>query len=1142
MLHLLIGRSGSGKSYRLREIARQYIQNNRDVLVIIPEQFSFETGLYFLDENKALQNNIKILSFSRMTEYVFALKGGFHKDFLDEGTSKILMSMAIEQCSDRLTLYERQVKNKNFVNIMLDTVNEYKSNRITPKALLSLKTVVENPTLKQKLEETSLLMETYDTLVGENYINNQDILSYVAEKITEHQIFKDYAVFLDEFTGFTGQQYHLLKAIMSQTQDIYMTLNAESRDGKINEESIRFKITVDTYHKMRALAKQCFHDINEMYQPFTENRRTPHYDMKMLEKNIYAFPLKVCKQKVENVHLYSAVNIYEECEYVATQIKKLTLQENYRYKDIAVVCRDETLYRGILDLTFDKFGIAYFMDNPQNINAKPLVNFIRHAFDSVNGNYPTESILRMLKTGITKYDYEDIALAENYIFVWSPKWTQPFTQNINGLDGGEMTPEETESLQKTETLRQEVLSYLQEFKENTKLNNGLVLSQQVALLMERFGVKEKTEQKIQMLSAKDHLELVDEYTRVWNFVTEIISKMAEVLQHTMLTGKRYHELFTLAVNTRQIANQPLSIDSVTVGTAGRTRLGMPKVVFLIGAVQGVFPAVPTSGGIFTDNERQLLLNLGLPMNSTLADLSAEEQYNAYSSVAGASEKLYISYYTNTPDGSGTLPSTIVTQTERILPLIVTEHQNDIYSLKEEYLWSKAQTFEHTVANLKTHSPDVRAMEQYFLKDEHYASLLQGIQSYTKKEEQKINSDTAKALYSKNLHLSASKVEDFYRCGYLYFCKNGLKLKERRKAKIDSRQYGTLIHYVMEKFLKHENIEDIIQHTENYDIPEIIKEIIESFVRAEYENGKIPDNKTDYMLRRALNSCVILARRMIEELKVSLFRPVDFELSIGISPKEEDKFHLHNQIDEYRIKTEDGTASVVGFVDRVDLFRNAEDGKTYIKIVDYKTGNKELRRCDMEMGLSLQMFIYLSAIIRNGKKLYGNNIEPAGVSYLPAKEISSVTQGYGNTKETQNAVNEARNRHFRANGLFLRNLDVVMAMEETGEGKFIPVKFGINKRSKKQEIAFSSYSEPYLIDGDKNSGTFRLIFDLVDDKIRQMSHMLLNGYINSVPTGKKNEICELPCRYCPYKNSCRFEEGMPVNIIPSSKAKGGEENE
>lgn len=101
-----------------------------------------------------------------------------------------------------------------------------------------------------------------------------------------------------------------------------------------------------------------------------------------------------------------------------------------------------------------------------------------------------------------------------------------------------------------------------------------------------------------------------------------------------------------------------------MGTAGRARLNSPKVTFIIGAVQGVFPSVPSSGGVFTDNERKLLLNKGLPMSCDLSELSAQEQYSAYAALASPSEKLYVSYYTNTINGGGALPSTIVTQIQK----------------------------------------------------------------------------------------------------------------------------------------------------------------------------------------------------------------------------------------------------------------------------------------------------------------------------------------------------------------------------------------------------------------------------------------------------------------------------------------------
>ena len=1146
MFTLLLGRSGSGKSTYLRKISEECINNGKSVLVLVPEQFSFETGLYFLDKNsKALNENVKVLSFSSMIKYVFSIAGGLTNNFLDEGTSKILMSLAIENCSDQLNLYERQAKNRNFVDTLLNTINEYKSSCIESQDLLSVKASVDNTTLKQKLQETALILDTYNALVNNNYIHNQDILSYMAEIIAREAIFKGFTLFIDAFTGFTGQQYKVLSSIVSQADNVYITLSTECRNNKVDESSIRFRVTADTYHKIRVLAKRCGQTVKEIYEPFNNNLRTDKDDLKAVEENLYAFPLKSYNIESQNIKIYSATNIYSECEYVASEIKKLTLEEDYRYKDIAVVCRDEEMYRGILDVTFDKFNIGYFMDNPENINAKPLVNFIRHAFEAINNGFNTENILRMLKTNITKYSFEDISLLENYIFTWSPKWSEPFTQNINGFGSGEMIEEDIETLEKIENIRQEVFEYLKNFKEKTQKSNGFEISKQIAKLIDDFNVKNTIQSKIKLLDNHNTPELVDEYTRVWNSVTSVISKMSQILEKIPLTSARYYELFTLAINSQQIANQPLSIDRVIVGTAGRARLGTPKITFIIGAVQGVFPAVPTSGGVFTDNERQLLLELGLPMSCGLSDLSAQEQYSAYSSLASPSEKLYISYFTNTVNGGGALPSTIVTQVQRILPKIKTIFHYDSYAIDEDSLWCKQQAFEHTVANIKNKDKNVKSLKEYFSLDEKYNSLLNSIEIYLEKNPRQISKDTAHMLYSENIRLSASRIEDFYNCGYLYFCKNGLKLKERRKARIDNRQYGSLIHFVMEKFLKQENLEDIIANTENYDVAEFVSKLTAKFISQSFENGKIPDNKTEYSIRRAEKNCVILVDRLIKELKVSLFRPSDFELSIGIDTNNENTADSHNMIDSYNVKTKDGEVSVIGFVDRVDLFKSPDDGKTYVRIVDYKTGNKDLKRCELEMGLNLQMFIYLSAIMKNGSSLYGNNLAPAGVCYMPAKEFSAILTQYGESPENQKQLEDAFNKHYRAKGLFLTDTDVIMAMDKSVSGQFIPVK--IKKTTKKKkgeepktEVSFTR-SDNYLLDGSQHSGEFKNIFDLVDNKIRQMSDMLLEGYINSVPTGKKNEISELPCKYCLYKNSCNFTAGMTVNIIPYGKEKEEDDN-
>lgn len=1134
MLNLLIGRSGSGKSTYLRQISEKYINQGKPVLVLVPEQFSFETGLYFLDKNsKAINENVKVLSFSTMKKYVFSQVGGVTNDFLDEGTSKVLMSLAIESCSEQLNLYQKQVKNKNFVNVMLSAINEYKSNCITSEQLLSVKAKISNKTLKQKLEETALVLDAYNGYVNQNHIHPQDILIYLAQSIAENNIFKGYTVFIDAFTGFTMAQYKVLEAIFRQADDIYFTLASDCINQKVDTNSIRFKVTIDTYYKIRALSEKCNQTVSQLYSPFENNLRAKGEDLLAIEKNLYAFPQQQYNGNVENVFMYSATDIYNECEYVASTIKQLTTQENYRYNEIAVVCRDEEQYRGILDITFDKFNIGYYMDNPVNINSKPLVNFIRHAFDAVNNSYNSESILRMLKTGITPYSYQDISLIENYLYSWGAKWSLPFTQNINGFGGDQMTEEDKAKLEKKENIRNKVYSYLLNFHKNTAFATGLEISKAISQLLKDFNVKKVISDKIRRLNQHNNPELTDEYTKVWRSVVEVVSMLANILEDTVVTGKYYHQLFTLAINSQQIANQPLCIDRVIVGTAGRARLNSPKITFIIGAVQGVFPAVPTDNGVFNDNERQLLLSNGLQMNCGLSDLSAQEQQSAYSALASPSERLYISYYTNTIKGGGALPSTIVTQVNKILPQLKTTYRCNIYDFDQSQLWCKQQAFEKTVANISnTDDKNQVQLLQYFNQIEEYKRIIDSVNTYNTSQQPSIKKDTAIALYGENMHLSPSRVEDFYSCGYLYFCKNGLKLKERRKQGIDSLEYGSLVHYVMEKFLKQENLEDIIENTSNYDIPAIVSEMASQYIESAFENGALPNQKTKFAFLRAEKNCVVLVNRLLSELKVSSFRPVDFELSIGLNL--EDK---KNVIDKYTVKTRDGELSVVGIVDRVDLFKNPTDGKTYIRIVDYKTGGKEMKRLELEMGLNLQMFIYLSAILKNGKNLYGQDLAPAGVCYMPANE-------FANTVATQTTLSEddvkgELKKHYTASGLFLRDIDIITAMDTTLSGEYIPVQVTIKQPKKKDKdqspVITYPYSEKRLLEGDQNSGDFKAVFDLVDNKLKNMSDMLLDGYISAVPTAENGKTEGKPCKYCPYSNSCIFKQGMAVNEIPSEKS-------
>ncbi|MDO7206569.1 PD-(D/E)XK nuclease family protein [Paraclostridium bifermentans] len=68
------------------------------------------------------------------------------------------------------------------------------------------------------------------------------------------------------------------------------------------------------------------------------------------------------------------------------------------------------------------------------------------------------------------------------------------------------------------------------------------------------------------------------------------------------------------------------------------------------------------------------------------------------------------------------------------------------------------------------------------------------------------------------------------------------------------------------------------------------------------------------------------------------------------------------------------------MDRVDMF---EDGQEkYIRIVDYKSGNKDMSLTDVYHGLQLQLLVYLDAILESAKYNDGD-INPAAI-YLFSK--------------------------------------------------------------------------------------------------------------------------------------------------------------
>ncbi len=106
--------------------------------------------------------------------------------------------------------------------------------------------------------------------------------------------------------------------------------------------------------------------------------------------------------------------------------------------------------------------------------------------------------------------------------------------------------------------------------------------------------------------------------------------------------------------------------------------------------KGEFPAVPSSRGVFSDLERQSLIQLGLPLSDTAQEAAIEEQHLAYAALTSASHRLYVTWHRAGLTGEAKAPSAIVSEVKGVFPLL--EMQTEQQIEKAYFACSKESAF------------------------------------------------------------------------------------------------------------------------------------------------------------------------------------------------------------------------------------------------------------------------------------------------------------------------------------------------------------------------------------------------------------------------------------------------------------------
>ncbi len=1063
MLKLILGRAGTGKSYTVFENIKADAAAGKNVVMLVPEQFTFEcerTLLRTLGDRQSTA--VQVLSFTRLYDEVTRKVGGRVADIINDSDRIILMGRALYSVANELELWGKYASSAKFAQTLLTAITEFKTDAVMPEDLNSVADKLDDGYLKSKVHDVALIYSAYNAVLANEFLDPQDNTERLAEDLLTNRLFENKTVYVDSFKGFTGQQYKIIDRILNQADDVTFSFTAPDLDYKKIDIFSGVRKTVDRILKIaennrvtvtKPLILTEFHYADDTMRSIESIFSDRHTD--------------ICDNG-ESVTICKCANIFDEAEFTARSIRRLVRREGYRYRDFVIIARDDTKYRQAVLNACNRNGVFCFSDKRSKINNMPLTVLINSYFRLCR-SYNNDVISDLLKTRLGPVSDDAASEIENYMYIWSVRgkqWLGEWKMNPSGLLAREMNENEKKELAEINAYREKIVNSVEEFKKRFH-GTPEQMSLAVVNLVEKLNIREKMKSDF---SGDD--ELSNDVRQCYDLTMQVLNSLVKCMPDAPTTTDEYIKNWTVAAESVTFGNIPQMLDEVTFGSADRIRPSRPKIAFIIGAYQDEFPKRIHTDGVFADSEREKLRDGGLDILATDFTRAIDEEYLVYTSLCCPSQKLYITYPTYVGAGTPTEPSEIIKEISGVFDKVTFLCEPD----KKLTISNIPETQDTAVAAMcryySINAADSKIIENV-LKEKSGISV-EGFIKNSDKQSAQISIDTAAALYGRENKLSATKFDVYHKCRFAYFCKYGLKAKKLQQADLNVLQRGTIVHYVLEKLISEYGKDVCTLTREQTDA--LVDRYIKEYLNSVEGFGEMITERIKFLIGKISVIVKEVAHHLAVEFAQAQFSPDYCELKIGTDGTVAGKV----------IDFTDGKFVLDGSIDRVDVWNG------YLRVVDYKTNSKDFRLSDTLMGLNMQMLIYLYALIRSDDAVF-SKMTPSGVLYMPARR-------------------EKEDKKLTMQGIVLDSEQVYTAMEQENQGEFIP-KHTLLKSGAPTRQTERVYVSPTVFD---------TVFDYIEKLIKDMGREISSGQAQAVPTDLKDE--NDACKYCDYYSICRIENG------------------
>lgn len=1130
-LRFIYGRAGSGKSYYcLRDIKNKIENGCTDKLILmVPDQFSFQAEqnlLKIIGEKGVFK--AQVMSFKRMAYKVFNEVGGLTRKHIDSTGKEMLIYKIMEENKENFKAFEIAARQRGFVETINDTITELKRYNITPDILISkIDTIEDNLLLRDKLEDISLIYNKFQGSLSNNYIDSEDDLNILAEKIEETDIFENAEIWIDEFSSFTPQQYTVLKKLIRKCKRVTVSLCSDSQRTFRGKDKFDFFYTTEnTENELISIAQENSIKIDKPieltkkpYYRFKESEEIGH-----LEEQYYAFPYITYEKEPKDISIFKAKNIYTEVENAAVDIVNLVRDKKIRFKDIAVVCRDLSSYEKMTKAIFREYNIPYFIDRKKDVDTNILVILINSLLQIYINNWSYEAIFRYLKTGLTNVDKNEIDIVENYVLAsgirgkkrWKEPWTYIYSEDIN---------KDTKELENINDIREKIVGPIYGLGEKLK---GKKSVKEISTNIYEFLMSINIEEKIQILIAKFKAEknvyLAEEYKSIWNIIVELLDQMVEVMGDEVLSLEEFQKVLAMGFSQHKMGLIPPSLDSVLVGSIDRIKSHNICVLYILGVNDGIFPSSFKDEGILSDRDREYLNSVGMELAQTARSKAFEEQYLIYTTLTTAGKYLRISYPVADADGKALRPSIIITRLKTIFPKL-TEKSDILEDESKDTILnniaSPSATFNKLLSEMRLSEdgkqlrPLWKEVYNWYSSKEQWrekCNLLNNALRYTNQTES-ISEESAKQLYIPNekWSFSASRLEKYVECPFAYYVQYGLKAKERRLYTLNAPDLGSFMHKVLYLFSEYMKENKISWNTLDKKIcNEKISELVDNVVKESTGSILNSSPRYRYLTERIKRLLTRSTYTVSQQIKKGGFYPLGYEAV----------FSQGSSMDAVKIPLANGEViNIIGKIDRIDVMEQGED--IYVRIVDYKSGNKSFKLSDVYYGLQIQLLVYLEAVINYLEDTEKTNVYPGGIFYFKVDDPMIKAESNLPKEEIEKAIEKA----LKMKGLLLADENIIREMDNEIDGDSTVVPARINKDGSIGKSQVATLEQ------------FKALRDHIINLIKKSCSDMLKGNIKIRPYKKKEGT---PCSYCMYSPICGFDTSFEDNKYKILKEKKDDE--